>query len=124
MKPKPDEELSYRALYDLACYESLRGDNYPESEPPKGLTEADWRTPYDQALRWLEMALQRSIGLRRRNLLDWAEGDPTLAGVRNDPTHQELFSQLIEEFLRIEQPPASPGGPSEKVGSLAAVSGP
>jgi hypothetical protein len=78
--------LSYRALYNLACYEASRG------------REA-------MAFAALGYALRRASGERRQTLVRWARNDPSLAPLREDSSH---FAELIASFEWPEPEPAKP----------------
>lgn len=66
------EAISYRTLYNLACYETGGEDS------EKG------------ALSYLAAALERAPGARRRELGKWAAKDPSLASLQESATFREL----------------------------------
>jgi hypothetical protein len=69
-------ELSYRSLYNLACYEA-------------GSAEA---LPQNNALRYLAAALERAPVPRRVELARWAQMDPSLKSVADTAAFRELMS--------------------------------
>jgi hypothetical protein len=66
--------ISYRAVYNLACYEA--GD--PEMRK-------QW------VLRYLAAALDLAPGGRRSELGNWARKDPSFGHLRDDPAFKELL---------------------------------
>ena len=80
---EPFEKLNFRSRYNLACYYSIYG-------------EKDKRY-YRNALNNLEYALER-----RGTIVQWAQKDPSLKGVREDENIREDFDRLIQKY---SQPP-------------------
>lgn len=72
------KSISYRALYNLACYEAGR------------VTEDS----HKKALTYLTAALEEAPGQRRRDLGRWAGKDPSLKALREDPA----FRGLVEPY--------------------------
>jgi hypothetical protein len=70
------EELSYRALYNLACYEAGGGN-------------------VEQARQYLEQALRRARAGRREALAKWAKEDPSLTLLQTDGESQEMVSRFL-----------------------------
>jgi hypothetical protein len=71
-RARDESDLSYRALYNLACYETSRG------QPP-----LDWEhNPFHLALQALGLAFRRTGGRFRAELAHWASSDPALAPLR------------------------------------------
>ena len=66
--------ISYRALYNLACYEA--GGDKPSKE---------------RVLLYLAAALNEAPGNRRQELGKWAGKDPSFNRFREDPAFQELL---------------------------------
>jgi hypothetical protein len=80
--------LSYRALYDLACYEAGR-------EGPQASGEAD---SFDAALSFLQKAFSRAEGKRRAELVRWAKLDPSLAPLTSTAVVREQFLSLLKRY--------------------------
>lgn len=72
-----NDALSYRALYNLACYEASGGEERMSN-----------------VLQYLGRALRNAPEARQRELLRWASNDPSLSAVRK---HRE-FEDLLEDF--------------------------
>lgn len=68
------EGVSYRTLYNLACYEA--------GERTAGVSR--------QAVAYLAAALEEAPGSRRQELGRWAVKDPSLAPLKGDPGFEEL----------------------------------
>jgi hypothetical protein len=71
-----DGDLSYRALYNLACYEA--GD----------------KTDRENAVRYLGRALRLAPADRQRELANWARQDPSLVHLHR----REDFRELLDRF--------------------------
>jgi hypothetical protein len=82
--------LSYRALYNLACYEVTRGT---AEHLPKPDDEA-----LALALRHLRDAFRLANYRLRRELLTWARRDPTLKPLRTSKDHGPAFEKLLKRF--------------------------
>jgi hypothetical protein len=83
----PDEDdLSYRALYNLACYESTRGAS--------GFSWLD--EPFTFALEDLALAFGRVDGLRRQELARWSLSDPALEPLRR--AEPRAFARLLARY--------------------------
>jgi hypothetical protein len=70
-----EEPISYRSLYNLACYEAGAGN----------------AAGREAALRYLAEALERAPGGRRQELGRWATKDPSLDPLREMPALEELL---------------------------------
>lgn len=73
---EPDGALSYRALYNLACYEA--GD----------------KADRENAVRYLRCALRLAPADRQRELANWARQDPSLVHLHR----REDFKELLDRF--------------------------
>lgn len=96
---EPDD-LSYRALYNLACYEVTRGR-----------TAFVWGDDaFALALRHLAVAFKRTRGSPRTEIARWASTDPTLAPLRLTAPYAAVLEGLIARYERRAVP--EPGVPS------------
>jgi hypothetical protein len=75
-RPQLDRAVSYRVLYNLACYEA--GGRVPNREATMG---------------YLAQALVQAPADRRQELGKWARKDPSFGALREDPAFEELLSQ-------------------------------
>lgn len=66
--------ISYRALYNLACYEAGSREN----------------AAHARALSYLTAAIEEAPGARRRELRRWAGKDPSLRSLASKPGFQDL----------------------------------
>ena len=82
-KIKSVENLDYRSRYDLACYYSVAGE--------RNKIERDEN--YKNALDHLEYALE--IG---GNIVQMAQNDLSLKGVREDGTRKAEFNEIIKKY--------------------------
>lgn len=73
--------LSYRALYNLACFEAGAGENRRQ-----------------QTLNYLQEALREAPADRVEELSAWGERDPALKGVKEE----DGFAKLIEQSQPME----------------------
>jgi hypothetical protein len=88
--------LSYRALYNLACYEvavAEAGSSPSRNRPPRESDEA-----FSAALSALGEALRRVVPRARLELVHWAEKDPGLMALRKHPRHSEAFTRLLARY--------------------------
>jgi len=81
----PPERLSYRAWYDLACFEAT-------------IAAAGDGDALATAVEHLRRAFAAATGRRRHELVEWSRRDPSLAGLRDDDTHGITFRRLLHEF--------------------------
>lgn len=79
------KKLSYRSRYNLACYYSHVGDN---EKKKYSSTKA-----YQEALFHLEYALERG-----GTLVQWAQKDPSLKGVREFKETKTKFDEIIKKY--------------------------
>lgn len=77
-------DLSYRALYNLACYEAHRGGRQ-----------------VGQTLRYLAEALREAPADRVEELARWAEKDPSLSGLRGDERFKELLARFQPQLSQL-----------------------
>lgn len=93
-KDKP--KMSYRSMYNLACYYSLRG----EKEKEKGKNQK----AYEKALNYLKKAL-----CQEGSIVHWAENDPDLRGLRRNK-EKELSAEGFKKFRGNQEEKESPAG--------------
>jgi hypothetical protein len=75
VKPEPQRTVSYRVLYNLACF------------------EADGEAPNKEAtMEYLAQALESAPADRRQELGKWARRDPSFKALQEDPAFKELLS--------------------------------
>jgi tetratricopeptide (TPR) repeat protein len=86
IKPLDPSRLTYRARYNLACHYSIYGEKAPVNVEKRNAA-------YKMALQHLEYALERGGGI-----VEWANKDPALNGVRQDKETQNKFAKLIQKY--------------------------
>jgi hypothetical protein len=74
------DDLSYRALYNLACYEASRSRNTEAGDDAIG-----------SAIRYLALSLRRVHGRPRKEIARWAKSDPALAPLRKMPKFKAMM---------------------------------
>lgn len=84
-------ELSYRALYNLACYEASRGEFRYDDEDQ-----------FNLALEHLRQALRGARGRFRAELVRWSHTDPSLAPLRDHERYGPRFAALLQRFEATE----------------------
>jgi hypothetical protein len=96
--------LSYRVYYNLACYDVARGEALE-----RGDTELESDAPFERALAALRRALAGAHGRPRKELIRWAEKDPSLQPIRDDDNFAAEFANLLERYRppEAEQPEAN-----------------
>jgi hypothetical protein len=80
-------ELTYRALYNLACYEAQRSGHALYDDDSLRL-----------ALEHLRQALRCARGRSRVELVRWARADPSLAPLREHQLYGRLLTELLARF--------------------------
>jgi tetratricopeptide (TPR) repeat protein len=75
--------FSYRVHYNFACYYSIVGNKTKDRDKRESIDA------YKKALYHLEYALERG-----GDIINWAQKDPSLEGVRN----KETFGKLIKKY--------------------------
>ncbi len=78
-------ECTYRVRYNLACYYSIMGKREKDAEKAK--------LSYQKALLHLNSALERG-----GTIVQWAQNDPSLEGVREDKNMKNDFIKLINKY--------------------------
>jgi hypothetical protein len=90
------DDWSYRAYYNLACYEAARGHSVT---PQRGLqAEAIEDDPFELALAAFRAAMRKVHGRSRRELVRWAQKDPSLRPLRNDKRFGPSFLALLKRY--------------------------
>jgi tetratricopeptide (TPR) repeat protein len=86
--------LTYGGRYNLACYYSIVGE--------KTETEDDKRNAYTESLYHIGYTLERG-----GRIVEWANKDPDLEGVREDKETKEDFAKLIKKYAPQKKPHSS-----------------
>ncbi|MDQ3381959.1 MAG: hypothetical protein M3546_16880 [Actinomycetota bacterium] len=82
------DDLSYRALYNLACYEVTRGQ-----------INLDWPDdPLLLALEHLAVAFKRTRGRPRTEIARWARSDPALGPLQQTEPYATVLEGLIARY--------------------------
>jgi hypothetical protein len=79
----PNDDLSYRAIYNLACYETSRGKAEPEAR----------QAAFVKAISYLSLAFRRTHGRPREEIVRWANSDPALAPLKRTDEFKSLISR-------------------------------
>ena len=91
--------LSYRAYYNLACYEASQG---------RGGTVNVGNCGFAVALEDLRQALRVVHGARLTELIRWAGKDPSLKGLAGDKEYGPRFRDMLARY-EIPQPTGKTG---------------
>jgi hypothetical protein len=101
---RSEGRLSFRALYNLACYEVA----VAESGLPGGGAPREPDDAFAAALSALGEALRRVVLRSRTELVEWARKDPGLKALDRHPRHGPRFRGLLERYVPPDVAESSP----------------